>query len=173
LNVVVTIGNVKLSPAAKRNVLQVLESNRLSYGRFSRKFESQFADLHDSEFGILTNSGTSSLQVALAALKEKYNWQDGDEVIIPGITFISTGNAVIQNNLKPVFMDVDPYTFTLDPGLLEEGISNRTRAVLPVHLLGLPCDMNPLMRIASKNGLRVVEDSAECVLAKYRGRTVG
>lgn len=173
LKSVVTVGNVKLSAEAKRNVNRVLNSNRLSYGPFSRRFESRFAALHDSKFGILTNSGTSSLQIALAALKEKHNWQNGDEVIVPAITFIATSNAVIQNGLKPVFVDVQPDTYTLDPTLLAENITERTRAVIPVHLLGLPCNMDPILSIARKHGIRIVEDSAECFLARYHGRSVG
>ena len=168
-----TVGDVRLTPAARRNVNRVLNSNRLTYGPFSKRFESRFAELHDSKFGILTNSGTSSLQIALAALKERYGWPDGDEVIVPGVTFIATSNTVIQNGLRPVFVDVESDTYNLNPTLLEDNISERTRAIIPVHLLGLPCNMDPILDVARKHQLRIVEDSAECFLARYRGRSVG
>lgn len=169
----VGVGGIEISNHAKSLVNRVLDSSRLSYGPMTRAFEQKFAKLHQSKFAIFTNSGTSSLHIALAALKEKYNWDDGDEVIVPSITFIATSNIVLHNNMKPVFADVEEDTFNLDPSKIETKITSKTRAIIPVHLLGLPADMGPIMNIAKKHNLKVIEDSAETMFAKYKGKTVG
>jgi dTDP-4-amino-4,6-dideoxygalactose transaminase len=119
------------------------------------------------------NSGTSALQVALAALREVHKYQDMDEVLVPATTFIASSNIVLQNNMRPVFVDVDPNTFNIDPWLIEEKITSRTRAIMPVHLLGLPADMTRIMPIARQYGLQVLEDSCETVFSKCDGKTVG
>lgn len=167
------VGGFAVSPRARRYVDQVLRSNRLSYGPFHRKFEAAFAAEHDSRHAIFCNSGTSALHIAVQALKEKHGWKDGDEVLVPSVTFIATSNVVLHNRMKPVFVDVDPLTYTLDPARMEEKITGRTRAVMPVHLLGLPADMDPIRAIARKRGLKIIEDSAETMFARYKGRKVG
>jgi len=167
------LGTLQISKLAKKYVNQVLDSNRLSYGPFSEKFEKSFAKLHQRKFGIFSNSGTSALQVSLAALKEKYNWQNGDEIIIPAVTFIASSNIVLQNNLTPVFVDVDQSTYNINPELIEEKISSKTRAIIPVNLFGLSCEMEPILKIARKHKLKILEDSCESMFVKYRGRPVG
>ncbi|MBI2787159.1 MAG: DegT/DnrJ/EryC1/StrS family aminotransferase [Elusimicrobia bacterium] len=167
------VGGFAVSPLARRYVNEVLDSNRLSYGPFHRRFESAFAAEHDSKHSVFCNSGTSALQIALQALKEKHGWADGDEVIVPSVTFIATSNIVLHNRMVPVFADVDPRTYTLDPAKFEAAITPKTRAVIPVHLLGLPADMDSISAIARKRGLSVIEDSAETMFARYKGRKVG
>src|SRR5262245_5037814 len=102
------IGGFRISDRAKELVMQALDSNRLSAGPMMSRFESEMAAIHGCRFGLMCNSGTSALQIALAALKEAHGWADGDEVIVPAVTFVATSNVVIYNNLKPVFADVDP-----------------------------------------------------------------
>ncbi len=167
------VGGFAVSPRARRYVNEVLRSNRLSYGPFHQRFEAGFAAEHDSRHAVFCNSGTSALHIAVQALKEKYLWKDGDEVLVPSVTFIATSNVVLHNRLTPVFVDVDPLTYTLDPAKMEAKITKRTRAVMPVHLLGLPADMDPIRAIALKHGLRIIEDSAETMFARYKGRKVG
>ncbi len=167
------VGGFAASPRARRYVNEVLKSGRLSYGPFHRRFEAAFAREHDSKHALFMNSGTSALQIALQALKERHRWSDGDEVIVPSVTFIATSNIVLHNRMKPVFVDVDPLTYTLDPRRLEAAITKKTRAVIPVHLLGLPADMNAIGKIARRRGLKVIEDSAETMFARYEGRKVG
>lgn len=167
------VGGFAVSALARRYVNEVLDSNRLSYGPFHRRFEAAFAAEHDSKHAVFCNSGTSALQLALQALKEKHGWADGDEVIVPSVTFIATSNIVLHNRMVPVFADVDPRTYTLDPAKLEAAITPKTRAVIPVHLLGLPADMDPICAIARKRGLSIIEDSAETMFARYKGRKVG
>jgi perosamine synthetase len=169
----VTVGELQLGPKEREYLGQVIDSNRLSYGPWTQKFEAEFAKMHDSRYAVFCNSGTSALHIAVAALKELHGWQDGDEVIVPSVTFVATVNVVLHNGLKPVFVDVDPQTYNLDPNLLESKITPRTRAILPVHLLGLPADMGPIMDIARRYNLRIVEDSCETMFARCEGRSVG
>ena len=169
----ITIGNLNISSKAKRYVNEVLSSNRLSYGPFTKKFESLFASMHGIPYAIASNSGTSALHVALAALKEVYKWKDNDEIIVPATTFVATSNVVLYNKLKPVFVDVDPLYYEIESEKILKKITKRTRAIIPVHLFGQPADMKPIMEIARIKGLRVIEDSAETMLARYRGKYVG
>lgn len=167
------VGTFKTSDKAREYVNQVLDSERLSYGPFTQKFERIFAAKHDSRHGIMTASGTCALLIGLAAMKNKYGWKDGDEVIVPAVTFVATSNIVLQLNMKPVFVDVDPVYYELDPELIEAAITPRTRAMIPVHLFGCPCDMDPIMEIAHKHDLKIIEDSCETMFAKYKGKSVG
>ncbi len=167
------VGGFRLTEAEKKNVMGVLDSNRLNYGDFSRKFESEFAKLHGSKFGVMSNSGTDALRIAVAALKEKRGWKDGDEVIVPALTFIATSNVVIQNNLTPVFVDVEKECYGIDAGKIEAAITQRTRAIMPVHLFGMPAQMDKIMEIAKKNRLAVVEDACETPFARFKGRAAG
>lgn len=167
------VGGIVLEKEEKKYLQKVIESNRLSYGPLSKEFELTIAKLHHTKFGLFMNSGTSALEVALAALKERYGWKDGDEVIVPAVTFIASSNIVLQNNMKPVFVDADPLTYNIDPALIEKHITKRTRCIIPVHLFGLSCDMHPIMKIARRHNLRVLEDSCEAMFARYRGRPVG
>lgn len=169
----VTVGDIQLTEEDKKLINSVLDSNRLSYGPIAKKFESEFAKIHDSKFSLFTNSGTSCLHIAIAALKEIYGWKDGSEIIIPSITFVATVNAVLHNNLKPVLVDVNFKTYNIDVTKIEEKITPNTVCIIPVHLLGLPCDMGPIMDIAKKYNLRIIEDSCETMFAKYKGRSVG
>lgn len=153
--------------------MDALANNRLSRGKYTNLLERRFAELHQARYATFCNSGTSALQISLAALRERYGYRDGDEVLVPATTFIATSNIVLQSNLSPVFVDVDPYTYNIDPNRIEEGITCRTRAIIPVHLLGLPCEMDPILELARHYGLQVLEDSAETMFAHYRGRSVG
>ena len=154
------VGTLEITDEEKSAVMEVLDSNRLSYGPKSREFEEKFAKLHDNKFAVLVNSGTSALRIAIACLKEVENWKDGDEVIVPAITFVATANVVIDHGLVPVFVDCDPKTYNIDPSKIEEKITDRTRAIMPVHLFGQIADMDPIMEIAKRHNLKAIEDSA-------------
>ena len=153
--------------------MKVLESNRLSAGPMMEQFEKRMARLHGCRFGLFCNSGTSALQIALAAIKEREGWKDGDEILVPATTFVATSNVVIYNGLRPVFVDVEPDYYCIDPQQLERHITPRTRAIMPVHIGGLPCDMDPIADIAAKHRLHIVEDSCESMFVHYKGRPVG
>lgn len=167
------VGGFRLRPRVSELVLQVLDSNRLSAGPMVSRFEESIARLHGSGYGLMCSSGTGALHMALAALKEIHGWSDGDEVLVPAVTFVATANAVIHEGLRPIFVDVEEDHFMLDPGRIEERITPRTRAIIPVHIGGSPCAMDPILTISQRHGLRVVEDSAQTMFARYRGRPVG
>lgn len=169
----VPIADLKITAKAKKYVNKVLDSNRLTYGPFTQKFEKEFAKIHDRKFAMVLNSGTSALQVALHALKEYYNWDDGDEILVPAMTFIATSNIVIHNNLKPVFVDVEADYYCMDPKKIEEKITEKTRAILPVHMFGQSADMEKILKIAKKHNLRVLEDACETLFVKYQDKPVG
>ena len=167
------VGGLVLGPAERRYLDEVIASNRLSYGPMTQRLERDFGEMHDCRYSVFCNSGTSALHIALAALKERHGWADGDEVIVPAVTFVATSNIVLHNQMVPVFVDVERDTYNLDPRLLEEKITPRTRAIIPVHLLGLPCDMDPILDVARRHDLRIIEDSCETMFARYKGRSVG
>ena len=169
----VPVGGFNLTEAAKAAVMRVLDSGRLSYGPVTREFEQEFARRHGLRFAAFCNSGTSALQVGLQALKILGGWHDGDEVIVPAITFVATANVVLHNNLTPVFADVERQHVSLDPERFEAAITPRTRAVIPVHPFGQPCDMETIMEIARRHDLRVLEDSCETMFARLNGVSVG
>lgn len=167
------IGDCVISERAKALVAEVLDSNRLSAGPYMARFEREIAALHGCAYGLMSNSGTSALHIALAALKERESWQDGDEVLVPALTFVATANVVLYNGLKPVFVDVEPDFYCIDPTLVEARITPRTRAIVPVHVAGLPCDMDSIVDIARRHGLSIVEDSCEALGVHYKQRPVG
>lgn len=167
------VGGLVLSPYEKQLVNEVLESNRLTYGPMTKRFEQEFANSHKCKFALFMNSGTSALHVALAALKARHGWVDGDEVLVPSVTFAATSNIVLHNKMTPVFVDVEPDTYNIDPRKIEEKITPRTRAIIPVHLLGLPASMGRIMELAKSYGLGVIEDSCETMFARYEDRPVG
>lgn len=167
------VGGFKIDAMAKKYVLDALEHNRLSYGPYTEKFEERFAQIHNRHFAIFCNSGTSALQVAFHALKKKYQWPNQAEVIVPALTFVASINTILQNNLTPVFVDIEADYFGIDTAKIEEKITDKTVAIEPAHLFGQPCEMDKIVRIARKYKLTIVEDSCETLFAKYKGRTVG
>jgi dTDP-4-amino-4,6-dideoxygalactose transaminase len=169
----VTTGTFRSTPEMEALVIEVLQSGRISYGQNSKRFEREFAALHDCKYGVLSNSGTSSLHVAVQALKETFCWKDGDEVIVPASTFVATVNVVLHNNLKPVFVDIEALTYGMDPDLIERAITPRTRCVIPVHLYGQSCRMMDILNVAALHDLLIIEDSCEAAFVRHHGMSVG
>lgn len=167
-------GPFKVTAPMRTNVQNVLNSGRLSPGpTFVGAFEKNFSEYHQVTNAIMTNSGTSALVIALQALKEVEGWPDGSEVIVPAITFVATVNAVIHCNLKPVLVDVNAYNYTIDTDLMIYAITPLTKAIIPVHVFGLPADMHPIQRLAQAHNLKVIEDACEALGATYSGRPTG
>ena len=131
-----------------------------------KRFEKAFALAFNKKYAIAHNSGTSTLHTCLVAAGVKA----GDEVISPAQTVIMNAFAILHQNAIPVFADIDPDTFNIDPKDIERKISPRTKAIIAVHMHGLPADMDPIMKIAQKHNLIVIEDSAQCILGKYHGK---
>ena len=167
------VGDASIGKLEKRYVLDALDKERLSYGTYHQKFEYEFGKAHARKFAMFCNSGTSALQAGLHALKIKYKWKDNDEVIVPALTFVATVNIILQNKLKPVFVDVEPDYFEIDPSKIEKAITKKTRAIIPVHIGGHPCEMDPILKIAKKHKLKILEDSCETMFAKYKGKPAG
>jgi len=152
------------------NVIDAVKSGWISSkGEFIINFEKNFAKYCNVKYGIAVSNGTVALHLALAALGIK----KGDEVIVPTLTFIATANAVRYCNAKPVFVDSHPDYWCIDPEKIEEKITNNTKAIIPVHLYGHPCDMDAINDIAHDHNLYVIEDAAEAHGAEYKGKKVG
>lgn len=168
----VPFGTMSVTAKAKRLVAEVMESGRLSSGKLVREFESQFAQLVGTREAVAVSSGTDADTLALAVLYQR-GAQRGDEVIIPSLSFVATGNAVLHAGFVPVFADVEIETFNIDPARIEEVITEKTRAIMPVHLMGKPAKMGQIMALAKKHDLLVIEDAAEAHGSKYQERNVG
>jgi len=164
----------------KKQVLEVLDSGNLSTfraeagknflgGKKIREFENKFSDFVGTKFSIAFNSATSALHAAVVSVGVK----PGEEVIVPPYTFTSTATCALMHNAIPVFADVDQEIFCIDPKSINEKISSLSKAIIPVHLFGHPAEMDEIMEIARKNDLKVIEDCAQAVGAKYKGKNVG
>jgi perosamine synthetase len=140
-----------------------------SRGAFLARFEEMFAAFCGTRVALTTSNGTTALHLALAAL----DLGPGDEVIVPTLTFIATANAVTYTGARPVFVDSEAATWNLDPAAIEAALTPRTKAIVVVHLYGHPADMGPILSIAQRHSLAVIEDAAEAHGARYRGRRVG
>jgi dTDP-4-amino-4,6-dideoxygalactose transaminase len=152
-------------------VLQVLRSRRWFRGSGENvaEFETAYAKLLGARRCLATASGTTALLVSLHVM----GVDAGDEVIVSPYTFIATYNSILINKALPVFADTDPATLTMDPASIESRITERTRAIMPVHIFGMPCDMDPINAIAKKHNLAVIEDACQAWLAEYKGRKCG
>jgi len=150
-------------------IARVLESSQFILGRETEAFEEEFAAYCDVEYAIGVNSGTSALHLALLAA----GVSAGDEVITVPFTFFATVATIEYAGAKPVYVDIDPRTFNMDVRQIEAAVTERTRAILPVHLYGQPADMNPILDLARRHNLIVIEDVAQAHGAEYRGRRAG
>jgi dTDP-4-amino-4,6-dideoxygalactose transaminase len=153
----------------KQAVLEVLDSGIIAQGPRVKAFENAFANLCGVKHAIATSSGTTALHTALLA----HGIGLGDEVITSPFTFIASANSILYTGAQPVFVDIDPVTFNINPSLIEQSITSNTRAIMPVHLFGLPCNMDPILAVAEKYNLLVIEDACQSHGATYKGQRVG
>lgn len=158
-----------IKPEIDTAIGHVLETGAFALGPAVADFEKQFAPYCGATLAAGVNTGTSALHLALLAL----GIGPGDEVIAPAMTFIATASAIDYTRARPVLVDVDPGTCTMDPAKIEAAITPRTKAILPVHLYGQCADMDPILAIARKHGLPIVEDCAQAHGAEYKGRRAG
>jgi perosamine synthetase len=177
----VGVGHFKSNPHIRYQVNKVLDSGRLSYGPNCRELEKVFAEMHGCKYGVLSNSGTSSLHVALQAAKTRENWHLMCEVMIPSLTFVATKNIVHHNFLRPQLIDIDPDTYNMSLDSLKgqldyyEGLppyDQNLKAIIPVHLFGQPADVRGIKELIPDDVV-VIEDSCECVGATHHGEPVG
>ncbi|MGB9980315.1 DegT/DnrJ/EryC1/StrS family aminotransferase [Methanobacterium sp.] len=146
-----------------------LENGYYVLGEEGKKFEEEFSNYINSEYGVGVNSGSDALFLAIKSL----GIGKGDEVITVSHTFMGTVAAIIRNNAKPVLVDIDPETYCIDPSAIENKITKNTKAILPVHLYGHPVDMDPILEITEKYGLYLVEDACQSHGSEYKGQKVG
>lgn len=152
-----------------KEVTDTLKSGWLSMGPKTIEFERLLAEYTGAEYAVAVNSCTAALHLSLLALGIK----EGDEVITTPFTFTSTGNTIIHTGATPVFVDIERDTYNIDPGKVEEAITHKTRAILPVHYAGHPCEMREIKRIAREHNLYVVEDAAHALGSEYEGVKIG
>jgi perosamine synthetase len=166
---VIPIARPLIGDEEKEAVLAVLESRQLAQGPRVQSFEEEFARFCGVQHAIATSSGTTALVTALLA----HSIGPGDQVITSPFTFVASANAILFTGARPVFVDIDEESYNMDPALVEDKISSRTRAIMPVHLYGYPCDMDGIMDLAKKHNLVVVEDACQAHGAAIRGKKVG
>ena len=166
----IPVAEPSLGEEELENVIEAVKSSWISSkGKFIEEFEQKFAKYCSRKYGVATSNGTAALHLALTALEIK----KGDEVIVPDLSFVATANTVIYCNAKPVFVDSHPDYWCIDPDKIEEKITPKTKAIIPVHLYGHPCDMDAIMNIAKDYDLYIIEDAAEAHGAEYKGEKVG
>ncbi len=153
----------------EREVIETLRSGWLTTGSRTHEFERRFADYIGCKHAIGVNSCTAGLHLGLVSL----GIGSGDEVITTPITFAATANVIIHQAARPVFVDVEPDTLNIDTALIESEVTEKTKAILPVHLFGQPCEMETILRVAEKHRLAVIEDAAHAIESEYRGRKIG
>lgn len=165
----INMARPQIGEEEKQAVLEVLDSGILAQGPRVKAFEEAFAEMCGVAHAVATSSGTTALHTALLA----HGVGPGDEVITSPFTFIASANSVLFTGARPVFVDIDPLTYNLDPRLIEAAITPRTKAILPVHLYGLSCDMDAILAVARAHSLVVIEDACQSHGAIYKGRRVG
>jgi dTDP-4-amino-4,6-dideoxygalactose transaminase len=165
----IPIAKPMIGEEEKRAVLEVLSSGMLAQGAKVREFEEKFAEYIGTRYAIATSSGTTALHTALLSC----GIGEGDEVITTPFSFIATANSILYCGARPVFADIDSRTFNIDPEEVKEKISDKTKAVLVVHLYGQPCEMDALLEICRDHGLLLIEDSCQAHGAEYEGKKAG
>lgn len=166
---VIPVADPYISEDDVKAVAGAVRNKRLSQGKCVEKFEKAFSDYLKSSQALAVVNGTAALHLALLAV----GVEPGNEVIVPSFTFVASSNCVLYVGAKPVFVDIDPRTFNIDPQKIEKAISPKTKAIVVVHYAGQPADLDPILKIAEKHCLPVIEDAAEAHGAMYRNRMAG
>lgn len=168
----IPFGTISITKKSKKIITGALNSNKVSCGKYVREFEIKFAKLTGVKEAVTVATGTDACALSLAVLYD-FGAKRGDEIIVPALSFVATGNAVLQAGFKPVFVDVDLATLNINTTKIEGAITKKTKAVMPVHLMGKPADMDVILSMAKKHHLFVIGDAAEAHGAFYKGKDVG
>lgn len=158
----------QLKESIDETMQRIAQNSSFILGKETEVFEKEMAEYCGVKYGVGVNSGTDALILTLTALDIKEN----DEVITTPFTFVATAEAVSRVGAKPVFVDIDQETYNIDPAKIEKAITKNTKAIIPVHLFGNPCDMGPILKIAEKRGLKIMEDAAQAIGSVYNGRKI-
>ncbi len=167
-----SFGTMVVTDYSRRLINAILDSKRVSSGKYVCEFEKLFATLLGVKEAVALSSGTDADILALAVLHD-FGARRGDEIIVPALSFVATGNAVLHAGFKPIFVDINRETLNIDTSKIEKVITKRTKAIMPVHLMGKPADMDKIKQLAKKYDLYVIEDAAEAHGAEYKGKKVG
>lgn len=168
----INFGDLVIGDIAKNRLKCAIDKNWVSEGDNVREFEENFAKKFGYKHAIAASSGTTACIAAVASLYD-FGASRGDEVIVPATTFVATANAVLAAGFIPKFVDIELETLNINPDKIEEAITDKTRAIMPVHLMGKPCEMDTICRIAKKYDLKVIEDACEAHGATYKNKFVG
>lgn len=168
----IPFGTISITQKSKKIIRDILDSGRVSGGRYVRELEKRFAEVIGAREAVAVSSGTDADALALAVLYD-FGAKRNDEVIVPALSFVATGNSVLQAGFNPVFVDIDKRTLNINPAKIEGAITRKTIAIMPVHLMGKPADMDVIKSIARKYKLYVIEDAAEAYGATYKGKKIG
>src|SRR3989344_2118444 len=150
-------------------VVKVLKSGHLSLGPVYQEFEKAFAKKIGTKYAVAVSSGTAGLHLAMIAAGIGV----GDEVVTTPFSFVASGNCILYVGAKPVFVDIDPVSYNLDPAQIEKAITRKTKAILVVHIFGQSADMKPIRQVARKHKLKIIEDACESIGATYYGKKTG
>lgn len=168
----INFGDLKIGDIAKDRIKKALDKNWVTEGANVKEFEEKFAKQFGYKHAIATSSGTDACVASLSSLYE-FGAKRGDEIIVPATTFVATANAVLAAGFIPKFVDIEIETLNINPNKIEEAVTDKTKAIMPVHLMGKPCDMDTIMKLAKTHDLKVIEDSCEAHGAKYKGKYIG
>lgn len=168
----VPFGTVSITDEARKLIDQALDRKWVTRGVYVQEFEEKFAAIFGTKHAVAVSSGTDADAIACSVLYD-FGAERGDEIIVPALSFVATGNAVLQAGFQPVFVDVQRETLNIDPTKIEEKITAKTRAIMPVHLMGKPAAMDSIQALAQKYNLHVIEDAAEAHGAQYKGKAIG
>lgn len=168
----VSFGDLVIGDIAKKYFQRVFDKNWASEGENVKEFEQKFAAKFKCKHAIATSSGTDADIVSCAALYD-FGANRGDEVIVPALSFVATANSILAAGLTPKFVDIEVETLNIDPSKIEEAINDRTRAIMVVHTMGKPCEMDSIIKIAEAHDLKIIEDACEAHGATYKGKLAG
>lgn len=170
----IAVNEPLLNGNEKKYLNECIDSGWISSeGPFVKKLENDFSKYCGQSHGIAVANGSVAIDVAIRALKDVYNFADGDEIIMPSFTIISCAQSAVYQGLKPIFVDADPLTWNMDVNLIEKAITKKTKAIMVVHIYGLPSDMDPIISLAKKHNLKIIEDAAESHGQEYKGKKCG
>ncbi|ADN36152.1 Glutamine--scyllo-inositol transaminase [Methanolacinia petrolearia DSM 11571] len=168
----INFGDLVIGDTAKKYLQKAIDKNWVSEGDNVKQFEKEFAELFGYKYAIATSSGTDADIVACSSLYD-FGANRGDEIIVPSLCFVAAANSILAAGFIPKFVDVELETLNIDPLKIEEAITEKTRAIMVVHTMGKPCEMDTILKIAQKHNLKVIEDACEAHGATYKGKVVG